>query len=168
MTKISIIAAIAEMNAIGQNNDLLAYIPNDLKRFKALTSSHTIIMGRKTFDTLPKGALPNRRNIVISRNTDLQLPGAEVVNSPEAALELCQDQSEVFVIGGATIYDAFLPKTDKMYFTMINEFFNDADTFFPDFEMSEWREIYKEEITDDDKTGFNYTYLDLERRKNIS
>ncbi len=167
MTKISIIAAIAEMNAIGQNNDLLAYIPNDLKRFKALTSSHTIIMGRKTFDTLPKGALPNRRNIVISRNTDLQLPGAEVVNSPEAALELCQDQSEVFVIGGATIYDAFLPKTDKMYLTMINEFFNDADTFFPDFEISEWREIYKEEITDDDKTGFNYTYLDLERRKNI-
>lgn len=167
MTKISIIAAIAEMNAIGQNNDLLAYIPNDLKRFKALTSSHTIIMGRKTFDTLPKGALPNRRNIVISRNSDLQLPGAEVVNSPEAALELCQDQSEVFIIGGATIYDAFLPKTDKMYLTMIHEFFNDADTFFPDFEMSEWREVYKEEITDDDKTGFNYTYLDLERRKNI-
>ncbi len=165
MTKISIIAAIAEMHAIGQNNDLLAHIPNDLKRFKALTSSHTIIMGRKTFDTLPNGALPNRRNIVISRNPDLQLPGAEVVNSPEAALELCQDQSEVFVIGGATIYDAFMPKTDKMYLTMINEFFNDADTFFPDFEMEEWREVYKEEITNDDKTGFTYTYLDLERRR---
>lgn len=165
MTKISIIAAIAEMHAIGQNNDLLAHIPNDLKRFKALTSSHTIIMGRKTFDTLPNGALPNRRNIVISRNPDLQLPGAEVVNSPEAALELCQDQSEVFVIGGATIYDAFLPKTDKMYLTLIDKFFNDADTFFPDFEMEEWREVYKEEITHDDKTGFTYTYLDLERRK---
>ena len=165
MTKISIIAAIAEMNAIGQNNDLLAYIPNDLKRFKALTSSHAIIMGRKTFDTLPKGALPNRRNIVISRNVDLQLPGAEVVNSPEAALELCQDQSEVFIIGGATIYDAFLPKTDKMYLTLIDKFFNDADTFFPDYEMTEWREVYKEEITHDDKTGFNYTYLDLERRR---
>lgn len=165
MTKISIIAAVAEMNAIGQNNDLLAYIPNDLKRFKALTSSHTIIMGRKTFDTLPKGALPNRRNIVISRNPDLQLKGAEVVSSPEAALELCQDQSEVFIIGGATIYDAFLPKTDKMYLTLIDKFFNDADTFFPDYEISEWREVYKEKISEDHKTGFTYTYLDLERRR---
>ncbi|SMO61751.1 dihydrofolate reductase [Saccharicrinis carchari] len=165
MTKISLIAAIAEMNAIGQNNDLLAYIPNDLKRFKALTSNHTIIMGRKTFDTLPNGALPNRRNLVISRNTDLHLPDAEVVHSPEAALDLCDNQSEVFVIGGATIYAAFLPKADKLYLTLIDKFFNDADTFFPEFDKAQWREVYKEKITDDHRSNFNYTYINLERIK---
>lgn len=165
MTKISIIAAIAEMNAIGQNNDLLAYISNDLKRFKALTSHHAIIMGRKTFDTLPKGPLPNRRNIVITRDSDLKLEGAEVVNSPEEALELCKDQDEVFIIGGGTIYESFLPKADKMYLTLIAKFFNNADTFFPDYDLQDWREVYKEEIANDHKAGFNYTYLDLERKK---
>ena len=164
MTKISIIVAIAKLNAIGQNNDLLAYIPNDLKRFKALTTSHTIIMGRKTFDSLPKGALPNRRNIVISRNADLKLEGAEVVNTPEAALELCKDENEVFIIGGATIYEAFLPKANKLYLTLIDQFFNDADTFFPDYNEEEWTEMYREEVTDDSRNDFNYTFVDLVRK----
>lgn len=165
MTKISIIAAVAKMNAIGQNGDLLAYIPNDLKRFKAITINHTIIMGRKTFESLPKGALPKRRNIVISRNTNLQLPGAEVAGSPQEALALCKDESEVFVIGGGSIYEAFLPLAHKMYLTQIHQFFNDADTFFPDYLPEEWREVYHEEIRNDDKTDFDYTYIDLERKK---
>ncbi len=164
MTKISIIVAIAKLNAIGQNNDLLAYIPNDLKRFKALTTGYTIIMGRKTFDSLPNGALPNRRNIVISNNSCLQLKGAEVVNSPEAALELCKDEDEIFVIGGATIYEAFLSKASKLYLTVIDQFFNDADTFFPEISEDEWIETYREEITDDNQNDFNYTFLDLERK----
>lgn len=164
MTKISMIVAIAKLNAIGQNNDLLAYIPNDLKRFKALTTSHTIIMGRKTFDSLPKGALPNRRNIVISRNTALKLEGAEVVSTPEAALELSKEDAEVFIIGGATIYEAFLPKANKLYLTMIDQYFNDADTFFPELNPSEWNEVYKEEVKDDDRNEFNYTFIDLERK----
>ncbi|TLX72174.1 dihydrofolate reductase [Labilibacter sediminis] len=165
MTNISIIVAIAKLNAIGQNNDLLAYIPNDLKRFKALTTGHPIIMGRKTFDSLPNGALPNRRNIVVSRNENLELEGAEVVHSPEAALELCKDADEVFVIGGATIYEAFLPMTNKLYLTLINQFFNNADTFFPEINPEEWNEISREDINDDDKTEFNYSYLNLERKQ---
>jgi len=164
MTKISIIVAVAKLNAIGQNNDLLAYIPNDLKRFKALTTSHSIIMGRKTFDSLPKGPLPNRRNIVISRNTDLKIEGAEVVSSPEEAIALCKDETEVFVIGGATIYEAFLPKANKLYLTLIDQFYNDADTFFPEYDEAEWSETYREEIVNDTKNDFNYTYLDLEKK----
>ncbi|MGQ1787962.1 MULTISPECIES: dihydrofolate reductase [unclassified Saccharicrinis] len=164
MTKISMIVAIAKLNSIGQNNDLLAYIPSDLKRFKALTTSHTIIMGRKTFDSLPNGALPNRRNIVISRNEALKLEGAEVVHSPDAALELCKEEKEVFVIGGATIYETFLPKASKLYLTLIDQYFNDADTFFPDFNESEWKETYREEVTDDNQNDFNYTFLELEKK----
>ncbi len=165
MTEFSIIVAIAKMNAIGQNNNLLAYISKDLKRFKALTSRHTIIMGRKTFESLPNGALPNRRNIVITRNTELKFEGAEVVNSPEEAIELCKNDGEVFIIGGATIYEAFLPKTNKLYLTLINQFFNNADTFFPEINYEEWEETYREEINDDEQNDFNYTFLDLKRKK---
>jgi dihydrofolate reductase len=163
MPKISIIVAIAKMNAIGRKNDLLTYISNDLKRFKALTSGHPVIMGRKTFDSLPNGPLPNRRNIIISRNEGLKIEGAEVVHSPEEALQLFQDE-EVFVIGGATIYEAFLPKASKLYLTCIDQFFNHADTFFPEINSEEWQETYREEITDDHQNDFNYSFIDLERR----
>ncbi len=165
MTEFSIIVAIAKMNAIGQNNNLLAYISKDLKRFKALTSRHTIIMGRKTFESLPNGALPNRRNIVITRNPDLKFEGAEVVNSPEEAIELCKNEGEVFIIGGATIYEAFLPKVNKLYLTLIDQFFNNADTFFPEINYEDWEETYREEVIDDEQNDFNYTFLDLKRKK---
>lgn len=164
MINISIIVAIAKLNAIGQNNDLLAYIPNDLKRFKALTTGHIIIMGRKTFESLPNGALPNRRNIVLSRNAALELEGAEVVHSVEAAIDLCKNEDEVFVIGGATIYEAFLPTANKLYLTLINQFYNDADTFFPEINAEEWNQISREDISDDEKIEFNYSFLNLERK----
>ncbi|WP_282036101.1 dihydrofolate reductase [Saccharicrinis aurantiacus] len=164
MPNIAIIVAIADHNAIGRKNDLLTYISSDLKRFKALTTGHTIIMGRKTFDSLPKGALPNRRNVVISRNTDLQIEGAEVVNSPEAALSLCSADEKVFVIGGATIYDAFLPKADILNLTVIDYFFNDADTFFPEINYDDWDVVNKEVIEDDEKTNFTYSFIDLQRK----
>lgn len=165
MPKISIIVAIAKMNAIGQNNDLLTYIPNDLKRFKALTSGHPIIMGRKTFDSLPNGALPNRKNIVVSRNTELKIEGADVVHSPEAALQLCGADEEVFIIGGATIYEVFLPQASKLCITLIDQFYNDADTFFPEINDEEWQETYREVISDDNQNDFNYTFLDLDRKR---
>jgi len=164
MTNISIIVAIAKLNAIGQNNDLLAYIPNDLKRFKALTTGHAVIMGRKTFESLPNGALPNRRNIVISRNLELKLDKAEVVSSTDLALKLCKDEDEVFVIGGATVYEAFLPKANNLYLTLINQYFHDADTFFPEVNPDEWNEISRMDIDDDEITDFNYVYLDLMRK----
>jgi dihydrofolate reductase len=163
MPKISIIVAIANKNAIGQNNDLLTYIPNDLKRFKELTTGHPIIMGRKTFDSLPKGALPNRRNIVISRNEQLVINGVEVVHSPEEALKLCTDEPEVFIIGGATIYKAFLPKADKLYLTLIDKTFDNADTFFPEINEVDWKETYREEVINDEKADVNYTFVNLRK-----
>ena len=104
MSRISIIAAVDSRMAIGFQNKLLFWLPNDLKRFKALTTGNTIIMGRKTFESLPKGALPNRRNVVLSSNPAAECPGAEVFTSLEAALESCQAEEKVYIIGGASIY----------------------------------------------------------------
>ncbi len=163
MPHISIIVAVAEKNAIGKNNDLLTYISADLKRFKALTTGHTIIMGRKTFDSLPKGALPNRRNIVVSRNVDLVCEGAEIVQSPEEALSLCQQDEKVFIIGGGTIYKAFLPKADSLYLTKIHHEFTGADTFFPEISNSEWKEENREDVNDDEKSEYDYSFIDLVR-----
>ena len=106
---IAIIAAIDKNNALGFKNKLLFYLPNDLKRFKALTTGHTVVMGRKTFDSLPKGALPNRRNIVLSRNTQQTFPGAEVYASLEEALKHCSDDEKVFIMGGASVYKQAMP-----------------------------------------------------------
>ena len=104
MSRISIIAAVDNRMAIGFQNKLLFWLPNDLKRFKALTTGNTIIMGRKTFESLPKGALPNRRNVVLSSNPAAECPGAEVFTSLEAALESCQAEEKVYIIGGASVY----------------------------------------------------------------
>ena len=104
MSRISIIAAVDSRMAIGFQNKLLFWLPNDLKRFKALTTGNTIIMGRKTFESLPKGALPNRRNVVLSSNPAAECPGAEVFTSLEAALESCQAEEKVYIIGGASVY----------------------------------------------------------------
>ena len=117
---ISIIAAVARNRAIGLNNHLLYWLPNDLRRFKALTTGHTIIMGRLTFESLPKGALPNRRNIVLSRS-DKQFPGAETFPTLEAALKACADDEEVFIIGGASIYEQALPLANRLLLTEVND-----------------------------------------------
>src|SRR5579863_4838008 len=116
---VSIIVAIGENNAIGKNNQLLWHMPADLKHFKTKTSGHTIIMGRKTFDSVGK-PLPNRRNIVVTRQ-DIQITGAEVVKSIGEAIALCQGENEVFIGGGAEIYRQALPKTDKIYLTVVHK-----------------------------------------------
>lgn len=116
---VSIVVAIAENNAIGKNNELLWHLPTDLKHFKQLTSGHTIIMGRKTFDSIGK-PLPNRRNIVITRSNSLEIPGAEVVNNIDQALALCTAEKEVFIVGGAEIYRQAMDKTDKIYLTTVH------------------------------------------------
>lgn len=131
MPIISIIAAVCANGAIGRNGDLLYHISADLKRFKALTMGHPIIMGRKTFESFPKGPLPGRRNIVISRSADYAPAGAEVYATPEAALDACDDADEVFVIGGGEIYRAFLPLASRLLLTEIDAAPDDADTFFP-------------------------------------
>ena len=128
---ISIIVAVAQNHAIGFENKLIYWLPNDLKRFKALTTGHTIIMGRKTFESLPKGALPNRRNIVLSRQ-DIEFAGAERYPSLEAALAQCTNDEEVFIIGGASVYQEALPMAHKLYITYIEDTPAQADAFFPE------------------------------------
>lgn len=161
---ISIIVAIAHHNAIGKNNGLLTYIPADLKRFKQLTTGHPIIMGRKTFESLPKGALPNRRNIVMTHQKDFNAQACEVVHSVEEALHLCQKEEEVFVIGGSAIYNQFLPITTKLYITWIHQSFSQADTFFPALDLNDWEETSRRDIADDEKAACPYSFADYTRK----
>src|SRR3972149_2923691 len=128
---ISIIVAIAENNAIGKNNELLWKLPDDLKRFKKITTGHTVIMGRRTFESLPAGALPNRKNLVISDIPGEVFENCQMAYSIEEALALCDENEEAFVIGGGMIYKHFLPHARKLYITKVHEEF-DADTYFPE------------------------------------
>ena len=159
---ISIIVAIAENNAIGFENKLLYWLPNDLKRFKALTTGHTIIMGRKTFESLPKGALPNRRNIVLSRQ-EIDFPGAERFHSLEAALSQCCSDEEVYIIGGASVYQDAMHLADKLCVTHINDTPEQADAFFPEIDSSIWEESYRESHPMDEKHHYSYSFVDYHR-----
>ena len=141
---ISIIAAVAKNRAIGYQNKLIYWLPNDLKRFKALTTGHTIIMGRNTFLSLPKGALPNRRNIVLSRSTKA-FPGCEVYPSIEEALKHCAPDEDIYIIGGASVYRQALPLADRLCLTEIDDTPAEADTFFPPYE-DDWQEESREPL----------------------
>jgi dihydrofolate reductase len=138
----SIIVAVSKNNAIGKNNALLWNIPEDLKHFKEVTSGHTIIMGRKTFESIGH-PLPNRRNIVITRDDSYTHDGIEVFNSLIRALDACKYEDEVFIIGGGEIYKQALPLVDKLYVTHVEKEF-EADTFFPKISPDEWTEISNE------------------------
>ena len=158
---ISAVVAIAENYAIGKNNQLLWYLPNDLKQFKQITSGHTVIMGRKTYKSVGK-PLPNRRNIVITRQ-NVEIPGCVVVNSVEAALGLCTGEREVFIIGGAEIYKLALPLTNRIYLTIVHRSF-EADAFFPPISMREWIETEREDFEADEKNNRPYSFITLNRR----
>jgi len=159
---ISIIVAIAQNFAIGKNNDLLFHLPNDLKRFKQITTGHPVIMGRKTLLSLPKGALPNRRNIVISDIPGEKFERCEMVSSIEAAAVAVKDEQESFIIGGGMIYRQFFPLAGKLYLTLVHRDF-EADVYFPEIDYSEWEELFREDHSDE-KNGFEYSYLDLKRK----
>lgn len=130
MKTISIIAAVAQNNALGYKNQLLYHLPDDLKRFKKLTSGHTVIMGKNTYDSLPNGALPNRRNVVLSRSVK-ELLDCDVYTNIDEALESCGDE-EIFIIGGASIYKQMIDKADKIYITEVYDVPENADVFFPE------------------------------------
>jgi dihydrofolate reductase len=134
---VSAVVAIGENNAIGKNNQLLWRLPNDLKHFKEITSGHTVIMGRKTYDSVGK-PLPNRRNIIVTRQ-NITISGCEVVSSVEAALALCAADQEVFIVGGAEIYKLAMPLTNRIYLTIVHQSF-DADAYFPEINKEEWIE----------------------------
>ncbi|MDR2056890.1 MAG: dihydrofolate reductase [Dysgonamonadaceae bacterium] len=161
--KISIIAALGRNNEIGKGNDLLCRLPADLKHFKEITLGHTVVMGRKTFESLPKGPLPNRRNIVISRNKNLKIEGAEVYPSLDYALVRLRDETEIFIIGGEQIYEQILPLADKLYLTKIHATFSEADVFFPKINFQEWRETSKETFLSDEKNPYSFTFVEYER-----
>jgi dihydrofolate reductase len=160
---ISIIVVTGKNNEIGKGNDLLCRLPADLKHFKEITSGHTVVMGRKTFVSLPKGVLPNRRNIVISRNKDLKIEGAEVYSSLDYALIKLIDENEVFIIGGAQIYEQALPVADKLYLTKIHADFPDADKFFPKIDFTRWKEINRDFFPADEKNPYAFSFLEFER-----
>ncbi len=161
---VSIIVAVARNNAIGYGNKLLYWLPNDLKRFKALTTGHTIIMGRRTFESLPKGALPNRRNIVLSRNAEACFPGAECFPSIEEALAHCEPDEEVFVIGGASVYEQAMAFANRLYVTLVDDTPKEADAFFPAIDPAEWVETERDVRQPDDKHLFSYSFIDFARK----
>lgn len=157
---INIIAAVARNRAIGYENKLLYWLPNDLKRFKSLTTGHTIIMGRRTFESLPKGALPNRRNIVISRSVK-ELPNCDCYSSLEEALANCAKDEDVYIIGGGSIYNQAIEFADRLYLTEIDDTPKNADTYFPEYEN--WIEEKRESHDIDEKHGFRYAFVDYKR-----
>lgn len=159
MAIISIIVAIDEKNAIGKDNQLLCHLPNDLKYFKSVTQGHTVIMGRNTYESLPNGALPNRRNIVLSRNKDLQLDRCEVSSSLEDAIALCDSETEVFIIGGATVYAKAIDLVDKLYITYIHHQFEGTDAFFPKVDKNKWIESSRIENDADEKNKYAHTFV---------
>ena len=157
--QITMIVAVAENGAIGKDNNLLWHISGDLKRFKAITTGHSIIMGRKTYLSFPKRPLPDRKNIILT-TSDTVFEGAYTAKNIKQALALC-DSDEVFIIGGESIYRQFLPYTTKIYLTRVHRSYK-ADTFFPALNMDEWETIETEEHLDGEPP---FTYITLRRKE---
>ena len=129
-----------------------------------MTTGHTIIMGRKTFESFPKGALPNRRNVVLTRQ-DIAFPGADRYGSLKEALDSCKGEEEVYIIGGASVYQEALPLADKLCITLIEDTPKEADAFFPVINLNEWKEISRDAHVTDEKHLYPYTFIDYERIK---
>ncbi len=161
--KIALIAAVAENGVIGKDNQLIWRLSSDLKRFKALTSGHPIIMGRKTFESIGSKPLPNRRNIVISRNLKVDSPDVIVCDSIESALAKCEEDDVVFLIGGAEIYRQTIAIADILYLTQVKTM-QEGDSYFPDFDKDKWRLELRENHKADDKNEFDYSFLNYVRK----
>ena len=160
---ISIIAAAAENNVIGKDNSLIWHISEDLKRFKKLTSGHTVIMGQNTYESLPIRPLPKRKNIVLTFDKNLKFENAIMVHSIEEALEHCNYNEEIFICGGASIYKQFLLLADKIYLTRVHKTF-DGDTYFPEINLNEWQLAESKENIIDEKSGLTYSFLNYKKK----
>ena len=162
ISKLTLIVAVSENNVIGKDNDLIWRLRNDLQRFKALTSGHCIIMGRKTFESFPK-PLPNRTHIVITRQQNYKAPeGVTVVNSLEAAIKAAKQDSSPYIIGGGEIYKQALEVADIMYLTRIHAVV-EGDTYFPDFDDSLWTIVERKDFLPDDKNKYSYSFITYKR-----
>lgn len=161
--KISLIVAVAEDRAIGDKGNLLWHLSSDLKRFKAITTGHTIIMGRKTYDSLPNGALPNRRNIVISRQLK-SLKDAEVYSDIDEALKATSNEDIVYIIGGGEIYKKTFLRSDELHITLVHKSYPEADTRFPEWKLTDWNILKQEQIGQDEKNELDSVYYHLTRK----
>lgn len=155
---IHLVVAVAENGAIGKDNQLLWHLPDDLKQFKKLTSGHTVVMGRKTYESIGK-PLPNRTNVIITRNENYEAPGCIVVSSLEQAI---QTESDVYIIGGAEIYQQALPFTDRIHLTEVQASV-EGDTFFPKLDSAKWHELSRETHPTDEKHRYAFDFVELER-----
>ena len=155
-----LIAAADKNWAIGKDGELLVRISEDMKNFSAMTTGNVIVMGRKTFESLPKGALPNRRNVVLSSNPAAECPGAEVFPSLEAALQSCKEDEHVYIIGGASVYQQALPFADELCLTEIDNTAPEADAFFPEISPAVWHEKNREAHPADEKHLCSYAFVD--------
>ncbi len=163
MSNISIIVAIASNNAIGKDNDLLWHISKDLKRFKEITKGHNIIMGKRTYFSLPIRPLPNRTSIVITDVADEQIDNCIMAYSIDDAVSKMDSTKENFIIGGGSVYDQFMPLADKLYLTRVHKDF-EADTFFSEISLNEWELTYEQLVDDDPQNDFTYTF-EIYKRK---
>lgn len=159
------IVAMSENRVIGKDNKLPWHLPADLKRFKEITTGHFIIMGRKTFESIGK-SLPNRTNIVLSRDANFEAPGCQTLTSIEEAIEQAKEakQAEIFIIGGAEIYRQLLTKIGRIYLTIIHKEF-EGDAWFPEFNLAEWQEVSREHHEADEKNPHAYSFITLERKQ---
>ena len=159
---LNIIAAIGRRGELGRDGDLIWHISEDLKRFKRLTTGHTVIMGRRTWESLPKGVLPNRRNIVVTTNPNFDAPGAETAGSLADAVRMAADDDEIFIIGGGSVYEQAVNAADRLYLTQIESEAEDADTFFPAVDPCLW-EIEEMDEPASSKDGVPYRFVTLRR-----
>lgn len=162
MKTITLIVAIAQNYAIGCENQLLWHLPGDLKRFKRITLGHTVVMGMSTYESLPIKPLSGRRNIVLSRRKNIQLPDCLIAHSIQDAINLMEEGQESFIIGGAQVYKEFLPIADKLLLTIIHKDF-EGDTYFPEIDFSQWIESDREDIIDQGNLGFDFSYITYTR-----
>ena len=160
---ISIIVAVAENYAIGKKGDLLCHMPADLKHFKTITSGHTVMMGERTFLSLPKHPLPNRRNIVLTDVAGKTFDGAETVYSLDEMVAQVNPEEEAFVIGGGMVYRQMMERADKLYITHIHHSWPDADTFFPEIDPKVWKQISAERHSADENNPYDYTFAEYVR-----
>ena len=165
MSRITIIAAIANNNALGKDNDLIWHLPADLKRFKQVTSGHHILMGRNTFESIGK-PLPNRTTVIITRNNNYKAAGCIVVDSIEKALEVSKNDDQIFIIGGAQIYKQAMESNwvDQLDITQVHHSF-EADVYFPEIDSEIWEEISREDFSADKKNQYNYSFIRYKKRK---
>ncbi len=165
MSKISIIAAVADNYAIGKGNKLPWHLPADLKHFRELTTGHAVVMGKRTFESLPNGPLPNRKNVVLtSVMSEGVNEGYFEADSLEDALYLCEKEDKVFIVGGAAVYRQSLEIADSLYITWVHHEFS-ADIYFPEVDFSKWEEVSRQDLPADDKNPYPYSFVHYKRKK---